>query len=93
MTTPGRKRPNWDAVLALLPALKAGNFRAGAWRSPRGQLPYFELGPVAARLLEVLYDSGVVYDFNWPSWQGRAEQLVRDPAALRRVRMQTLRSS
>jgi hypothetical protein len=83
--------PNWDAIVALLPTIEAADFRAGTWHSPPGALPHFEATPSTTRLIEVLYESGVVNDFDWPAWQKRAERLVRDPQALSRAQLPTLR--
>ncbi len=63
----------------------------GAWRAPPGRLPYFEHAPDADQLVQTIYDSGIMYNFDWPAWQRHAERLFRDPAALRRARLSTLR--
>lgn len=41
--------------------------------------------------MRALYESGVVYNFDWVEWQGEAERLVRSDGALEQADLSTLR--
>lgn len=84
------KDVNWNLALTALPLLESSEFRAGVWHSEDGRLPYFVLDPAAARVLNILQESGMVQPFDWPSWQPEADRLVRDPRALGEASLSTL---
>jgi len=79
-------------VLAFLPELEAQDFRAGSWGSRPGEMPYFEPSGVTERLVQALYESGVVYNFDWVKWQDEAERLVQSDPGLDHADLSTLRN-
>ena len=85
------QEPDWDSVLRYLPMLESADFRVGQWCSRTGTLPFFELSADAALLLEALDSSGVIYDFDWPSWQSEAERLTSERGAIAHADLATSR--
>ncbi len=41
--------------------------------------------------MHALYESGVVYSFDWTTWQGHAQRLTENERALARASLSTLR--
>lgn len=53
-------------------------------------MPHLQYGPVVQHMIEMAYDIGLVAPFDWSSWQGEAERLIENPAALERADLDTL---
>jgi uncharacterized protein DUF6508 len=83
--------PRVDRLLSFLPLFEQRGYSYGEWRSPPGQFPYFAANDEVSRFVQVLYEDGWVKPFDWSKWQPRAEALYRNPKALARARISTLR--
>ena len=81
---------DWAAVLAFLPGFDRPNLRAGEWRG-EGFGAFYAYREEVERFVETLYSARVVYEFDWPAWQKKAERYVVVPSALRTARLATLR--
>jgi hypothetical protein len=80
-----------DAVLRFLPLFEQPGAVFGAWHSPEGAMPYYSMSREAMDFVQALYDEGIVYPFDWKSWQGEAEKYVSDPEALKEADLLVLR--
>lgn len=74
--------PDWAAVLTFLPVFEQPGYTFGRWEKAEGQLPYYTYGAEVTRFFETLYSASIVYPFDWPSWQRRAERYYRQSTAL-----------
>jgi hypothetical protein len=80
-----------DRVLAFLPLFEQQGYSFGEWHTPPGQFPRFAPNNDVSRFIEVLYEDGWIQPFDWGKWQPQAEALYRNPRALGRARLSTLR--
>ena len=83
--------PRVGRLLTFLPLFEQPGYSYGEWRSPPGQFAYFAANEDVGRFIQVLYEDGWIEPFDWARWQPRAEALYRDPAAIARARLSTLR--
>jgi hypothetical protein len=87
-----RRAPvNWDDVLLFLPIFEQPGYIAGRWEEPEGQFPYYVYRPEIMRFLETMDSASITLQFDWPSWQRRAERYYREPSTLDTARLTTLR--
>jgi ADP-ribosyl-[dinitrogen reductase] hydrolase len=92
---------DWDRLLSFLPAFERPGFEFArevtspgyTLTAPDGTvepIPYYAWAPEVSEFNNSLYDAGVTFNFDWPSWRG-AERYIEDPAALRSADESTLR--
>jgi hypothetical protein len=75
-----------DAILPFLDRFEAAGFSAGSWKTPEGQMPWFDLGEAVTEFQRVLYDHGwVTPAFNWTEWQRSAQAFVDSPEKVERA--------
>ena len=69
-----------DAILPFLQRFTDDGFTVGAWHSPPGQFPWFELSEPVSEFQQSLYDNGWVKpSFDWGKWQEAAQEYVEQP--------------
>lgn len=71
-----------DAVLRFLPMLEQPDYSPGEWSQGGYQMPYYSYRPDFDAFIDALYDQGVVFAFDWMTWQDEAKRYRTDSAAL-----------
>ena len=80
-----------DVVLSFLALLDRPGYAFGEWHTPKGQFPFYAMSDEVMGFVQALYDQGIVFSFDWPSWQEEAQRYVTDPTALAAADLLTLR--
>ena len=69
-----------DVMLPFLDRFTVEGFSPGAWRSPPGQLPWFDYNEAVLEFRQALYDNGwIVRSLNWGDWQDTACEYLEKP--------------
>jgi hypothetical protein len=80
-----------DAILPFLGRFEAAGFKAGSWKMPEGQFPWFDFSEVVMDFHQALYDHGwVTPAFEWMEWQGAAKEYVDSPEKVERADAATI---
>ena len=80
-----------DAILSFLPIFETEGFRFGDWKTPDGELPWYQTSEEALRFIQSLYDNGWVVSFDWPEWTEIAGMYVKDAHKLDEADLNTIR--
>lgn len=86
-----QEQPDWTLVIPHVTALESPSFRAGEWSSGPNEFPVFVYSDELSKLVQDLYDCGIVYDFDWGAWQDTAIRLFETPSELDKADLNTLR--
>ena len=84
-------RQQLDAVLQFLPVFERPDYQFGEWRYPEGRFPYYACRGEVDDFVGALFRHGMIFPFDWPSWQEEAERYYTDPHALETAGILTLR--
>jgi hypothetical protein len=80
-----------DAVLRFLPIFQQPGYSFGEVQAPEGQFPYYAESHEVLEFVQVLYETEMVFPFNWNQWQEEARQYMDQPEKLASADLLTLR--
>lgn len=80
-----------DVVLSYLPLLTQPGYRPGEWSQGGYQMPYFSCDPQFDEFIDALYEQGILFSFDWMTWQDEANRYRTDSAALAEADLLTVR--
>lgn len=80
-----------DAILPFLSRFEGGEFSAGSWKAPEGQMPWFNFEEAVLEFQQALYDHGwVTPAFDWTEWQRSAQEFVDSPNKIEKANAITI---
>ena len=80
-----------DAVLRFLPIFEQPGYSFGEVHAPEGQFPFYAETREVLEFVQVLYQTEMVFPFNWNQWQDKARQYMVEPEMLASADLLTLR--
>ena len=80
-----------DAVLRFLPMFEQPGYSFGEWHAPEGQFPFYAYNEEVLAFLQALYDSNLLFVFDWGKWQDETRRYMDDPDALAQADLLALR--
>jgi hypothetical protein len=83
---------DWRPLLALLPRLTNVTLQRSPWTlGGSGLTGWLYNDPVLEALNDVVYESGIVFEFDWPSWKLESRFATTDPAVIAAAGLTDLR--